>query len=41
MSAVERAQARAMMRAAEAIVESLFAVHHRARALLSRVVASA
>jgi hypothetical protein len=45
IGAVERAQARAMMSTAEAIVESLFAVHQRAKSLLSRgfsrVVASA
>lgn len=44
MGAAERAQARAMMSTAEAIVESLFAAYHRAKALLfrrARTVASA
>jgi len=36
ISALEREQARAMLSAAEAIVDSLLAVHHRAKALLTR-----
>lgn len=36
INALERAQARAMLNAAELIVDSLLAVHHRAKALLSR-----